>query len=160
MGEQNFKITPGTWLFIFGSKSSHVYRRNFENQTRTFFLGWESKFLIFWGWGHKIWVLVGVLIVRIGRYIWVTQQPQCPSGVQRLSIYTTEREARVWWDGTDGTGGRWSKVSFNFLHTFWVKRVCIYILIYEIKIVTEIVMSFKIWCQVGGGGETFLIYRR
>ena len=47
---------------IFGFKSSHVYGRNFENQTRTFFLGWESKFLIFWGcklilWeggGHKI----------------------------------------------------------------------------------------------------------
>ena len=36
---------------IFGSKSSHVYGRNFGNHTRTFFWGWESNFLIFWGLG-------------------------------------------------------------------------------------------------------------
>ena len=34
------------------------------------------------------------------------------------------------------------------------------LLIYGIKIVTNIFIGFKIWCQVGGGGETFLIYRR
>ena len=38
-------------FFIFGSKSPHVYGRNFENHTRTFFWGWESKFLIFWDVG-------------------------------------------------------------------------------------------------------------
>ena len=56
----------------------------------------------------------------------------------------------------DGTGGRSSKVSFKILHTLWVFRTCIYILVYEIKIVTNILMGFKIWCQVGGGGVQFL----
>ena len=31
---------------------------------------------------------------------------------------------------------------------------CVYLLIYS-KIVTNIVMGFKIWCQVGGGGTQF-----
>ena len=53
-------------------------------------------------------------------------------------------------DGTDGTGGtggmgRISKVSFHFLHTLWVYRLCIFLLIYEIKIVTNILMGLKIW---------------
>ena len=57
---------------------------------------------------------------------------------------------RAEFDGTGGTGGRVdgsdgiSKVSFNFLHNFWVYRLCIYLLIYEIKIVTNILMGFKI----------------
>ena len=78
VGNKISKLQQVRDFSIFGSKSSHVYRRNFENQIRTFFLGWESKFLIFWGmggmkfefwwagklifWeggGHKNWVLVG-----------------------------------------------------------------------------------------------------
>ena len=67
----------------------------------------------------------------------------------------------VWWDGLDGwTGGRSRKVSFKFLHTFWVYRLCITLLIYEIKIVTNILMGFKISCQVGGRGQKFQNYSR
>ena len=62
---------------------------------------WAGK-LIFWeGGGINFEFWWGVLIVRIGRYIWVTKQPQCPSGVQRLSIYTTSVKREF-----DGTGGR------------------------------------------------------
>ena len=138
---------------------------------------WESKFLIFWGvggikfefwWAGKLifWegggikfeFCWGVLIVRIGRYIWVTKQPQCPSGAQRLSTYTTSaRSARVWWDTLIW---RSSKVSFKFLQTLLAFRTCLHILVYKIKIVTNILMSFKIWCQVGGGGQKFQIYCR
>ena len=54
---------------------------------------------------------------------------------------------RAEFDGTGWTGGRMGrslKVSFNFVHTFWVFRTCIYILVYEIKVVTNILMGFKI----------------
>ena len=60
-------------------------------------------------------------------------------------------------DGRDGTG-RWSKVSFKFLQTLWIFRTCIYILVYKIKVAANILMGFKIWCQVGGGGQNFQIY--
>ena len=66
-------------------------------------------------------------------------------------------------DGTDGTGGRVGrsrKVSFKFLHTLWVYRLCICLLVYEIKIVTNILMGFKISCQVGGRGPKFQNYSR
>ena len=69
-------------------------------------------------------------------------------------------------DGTDGTGwtggtgGRSRKVSFKFLHTLWVYRLCICLLIYEIKIVTHILMGFKISCQVVGRGQKFQNYSR
>ena len=120
---------------------------------------WAGK-LIFWeGGGINFEFWWGVLIVRIGRYIWVTKQPQCPSGVQRLSISTTSaRSARVWWDGWDG---RWTKVSFK-IQTLWAFRTCIYILVYKIKIVTNILMGLKIWYQVGGWGIQFskLLYVR
>ena len=53
-----------------------------------------------------------------------------------------------------------SKISFNFLHTLWVYRLCICLLIYEIKIVTNILMGFKISCQVGGRGQKFQNYSR
>ena len=63
------------------------------------------------------------------------------------------------WDGwTGGTGGRVGrsrKVSFKFLHTLWVYRLCICILIYEIKISANILMGFKISYQVGGRGQKF-----
>ena len=35
--------------------------------------------------------------------------------------------------GTGWTGGRSRKVSFKFLHTLWVYRLCIYLLVYEMK---------------------------
>ena len=57
--------------------------------------------------------------------------------------------------GRVGRVGRWSKVSFKILQTLWEFRTCIYILVYEIKIVTNIVMGLKIWCQVGVGGTQF-----
>ena len=53
-----------------------------------------------------------------------------------------------------------SKVSFNFLHTLWVYRLCKCLLVYEIKIVTNILMGFKISCQVGGRGQKFQNYSR
>ena len=43
-----------------------------------------------------------------------------------------------------GRVGRSRKVSFKFLHTLWVNRLCIGLLIYEIKIVTNILMGLKI----------------
>ena len=48
------------------------------------------------------------------------------------------------------------KVSFNFLRTLYVYRTCIYVVSYidSEKIVTKIVMGFKILCPVGGGGDT------
>ena len=44
----------------------------------------------------------------------------------------------------DGRVGRSRKVSFKFLHTLWVYILCICLQIYEIKIVTNILMGFKI----------------
>ena len=60
----------------------------------------------------------------------------------------------------DGTGGRSRKVSFKFLHTLWVYRLCICLLVYEIKIVTNILMGFKVSCQFGGRGQKFQNYFR
>ena len=75
------------------------------------------------------------------------------------------RKCFIWWDGLDGwdgwdgwTGGRVGrsrKVSFKILHTLWVYRLGIYLLIYGIKVVTKILMGFKIWCQVGVWGTQF-----
>ena len=87
-----------------------------------------------------------------------------------VKTLTARREApslmgRVdgWTDGTGGTGGRVGrsrKVSFKFLHTLWVYRLCICLLLYEIKIVTNILMGFKMSCQVGGRGQKFQNYSR
>ena len=57
-------------------------------------------------------------------------------------------------DGLDGWDGI-SKVSFKFLHTFWVYSLCICLLVYEIKIVTNNLMGLKVSCQVGGRGQKF-----
>ena len=90
---------------------------------------------------------------------------QRPFGVQRRftrrarSASLMGRVGRVGLDGSDGSDGsdgRSSKVSFNFLHTLYVYRLCIYLLTYEIKIVTNILIGFKIWCQVGAGVTPFL----
>ena len=86
---------------------------------------------------------------------------------QKLNQMTPYGEARSaefdgtgWTGWTGGTGGRSRKVSFKFLHTLWVYRLCIYLLVYEIKIVTNILMGFKISCQVGGRGQKFQNYSR
>ena len=62
--------------------------------------------------------------------------------------------------GRVGRNGRSRKVSFKFLHTLWVYRLCICLLVYEIKIVTNILMGLKISCQVGGRGQKFQNYSR
>ena len=62
--------------------------------------------------------------------------------------------------GRVGWVGRSQKVSFKFLHTLCVYRLCMYLLVYEIKIVTNILMGFKISCQVGGRGQKFQNYSR
>ena len=68
----------------------------------------------------------------------------------------TRGEAPSLMDGrTGGTGGRSRKVSFKILHNLWVYRLGIYLLIYGIKVVTKILMGFKIWCQVGVWGTQF-----
>ena len=59
-----------------------------------------------------------------------------------------------------GRVGRSRKVSFKFLHTLWVHRIFICLRVYEIKIVTNILMGFKISCQVGGRGQKFQNYNR
>ena len=43
------------------------------------------------------------------------------------------------------------------LRTEVLTRV-IYTLVYKIKIAANIIMGFKIKCQVGGGGQNFQIY--
>ena len=60
-----------------------------------------------------------------------TLTTECPKGASLMG--------RV-----DGLDGRSSKVSFKILHTLWVYRLSIYLLIYEIKRVTNILMGFKI----------------
>ena len=63
-----------------------------------------------------------------------------PSGVQRR-IYTTSAEREF--DGVGGWDGI-SKVSFKFLYTLWVYRLCIYLYIYPCsKFVTNLVMGLK-----------------
>ena len=83
---------------------------------------------------------------------------QCPFDVLRLSIYTTRPEGPSLrmdgWDAWDGWDGM-SKASFKFLHTLWVYRLCICLLVYEIKIVINILIGFKVSCQVGGHGQKF-----
>ena len=82
-----------------------------------------------------------------------TKQPQCPSGGPVITL-TPRPEGpslmgRVGRVGRVGRMGRSRKVSFKFLHTLLVFRLSIYLLIHEIKIVTNILTGFKIRCQVG-----------
>ena len=86
---------------------------------------------------------------RLGTY----NVPEGPSA----NPYGEARRAEF--DGMDGWDGI-SKVSFKFLHTLWVYRLCICLLVYEIKIVTNILMGFKLSCQVGGRGQKFQNYSR
>ena len=143
---------------IFGSKSK-VFQKHMRSQA--FF---SKIWCYLMGWG-RVGTQLGLTCNRVSQVKKQQQKPRCnpylhcSSGVQRLSIYTTRREAPSLM-GRVGRMGRWSKVSFNFLHNLWVYRLCIYLLIYEIKIVTNILMGFKIWCQVGGGGQNFQIYSR
>ena len=73
-------------------------------------------------------------------------------GVHLILLYLMGR--------TGWTDGRWWKVSFKFFYTLWVYRLCICILIYGIKIVRNILMGFKISCQVGGRGKKIQNYSR
>ena len=55
--------------------------------------------------------------------------------------------------GWDGMGWmEYHKCPLNFL---WVYRLSIYLLVYEIKIVTNNLMGLKVSCQVGGRGQKF-----
>ena len=49
--------------------------------------------------------------------------------------------------------------SLFFILCGHLENVFIYLNIY-LKIITNIFMGFKIWCQVGGGGTKFQIYTR
>ena len=79
-------------------------------------------------------------------------------------IYTRGRRPslmdKTGWTGRVGRVERSRKVSFKFLHTLWVYRLNIYLLVYEIKIVTNILMGLKVSCQVGGLVQKFQIYCR
>ena len=132
---KNFKITAGRWLFFF-------FVKKFAFET------------------HVLSVILKIIQKRYKRTV---KSLQSPSGVERR-IYTTRPKAEfdvTGWTGwtcgrVDGwTGWRSRKVSFKFLHTLWVYRLCIYLLVYKIKIVTNILMGLKIWCQVGGAGKNF-----
>ena len=141
-----FKIwcQVGIWVPLF---SKLPYSREFSNiwfQKSTYIRHKRSLSTIFWKFQKaiSIWVLVGGFNFRLCTY-------KFPPGSSD-SASKPEAEGRVWWDGwTDGRVGRSRKVSFKFLQTLWVFRTCIYILVYKIKIVTNILMGFKIWCQVG-----------
>ena len=72
-----------------------------------------------------------------------------PSGSSaRLKMPEGHSEARsAEFDGMGSDGMGWdglTKVSFNFIHTLWVYRLCIYLLVLVIKVVTDILMGFKI----------------
>ena len=150
----------------------YAYKKHAHSGTRLFHQ------LLGVGWVVKTYT-VPIWVEAIGNILYLSSTLRCylclgvgmcwGTGFCPLlvcAVYAYIQHAHfVWWDGTDGTDGtgrdgRKSKVSFKILHTLWVYRVSIYLLIHEIKIVTNIVMGFKIWCQVGGGGQKFQIYSR
>ena len=120
---------------------------------------WGGK-LIFWeGGGHKNWVLVGGFNCAdwtVHLRDWATTM-----SLRGPVITLTKTRPKAEFDGMGRVGrvGRSRKVSFKFLQTLWAFRKCIYILVYKIKIVTNILMGFKIWCQVRGGGTLFSKFR-
>ena len=59
--------------------------------------------------------------------------------------------------GRVGRVGRSRKVSFKFLPTLWAFRTFIYILVCEIKIVTNILKGFKFDVKLGVGEQNFKI---
>ena len=88
---------------------------------------------------------------RLGTY-------NVPSGSSAKSITRRPKAGRARSAslmGRVGRVGRSWRVSFKFLQTWCAFRTCIYILVSKIKIVTNILMGLKIWCQVGGGGIQF-----
>ena len=60
-----------------------------------------------------------------------------PKGLPERASASLMASDGVGWDGL-------TKVSFNFLHTLWIYRLCIYLLVLVIKVVTDILMGFKI----------------
>ena len=105
------------------------------------------------------------ILCQVGDSIFIaaevsTKPVHSPSGVQRNLRTRRGAPSLMGWLGRVGRVRRSSKVSFKFLQTLWVFRTCLYILAYEIKIVTNILMGFKMWCQVWGLGQNFQIYSR
>ena len=130
-----------------------------------------------WSQVSKFDVKLGVVVknfkITIGRWLFVfysknsllqgvilnqfsTKQPQCPSGVQWKPLRRGAKRG-VWWDG------RVDRQLFCPLIFFilceYIEDVYIYLYIYS-KIVTNILMGFKISCQVGGRGPKFQNYSR
>ena len=102
--------------------------------------------------------MLSVSIFNVARYL--TDSLRGPV----LAHYSeADRPSLMGWDGMDGWMDGWdgiSKVSFNFFHTLQVYRLCIYLHVYKIKIVTNIFIGFKISCQFGGRGQKFQNYNR
>ena len=67
-------------------------------------------------------------------------------------LYLMGRVGRV---GRVGWVGRKSKVSFNFLHTLWVYRSCIYLLIYILKSCQQHCYGFQNLMSSWGSGSKF-----
>ena len=61
--------------------------------------------------------------------------------------------------GRVGSDGNQKCPSMFFLLYEYLDNVYVNLNIYK-KIVTNILMGFKIWCQVGGRGQNFQMYRR
>ena len=94
-------------------------------------IGFYKDFTNFYGFVKKM--------VQTNQYTY--NVPPGPSANPYGEARSAEFDGTGW---TDGTNGRSSKVSFKFFHTLWVYILCIYLLIYEIKIVTSILIDFKI----------------
>ena len=151
MSSNSLKFTAGRWLFFFWFQKCHFF-------FFLFFLwifkiwcqaGPGSKFSnlqqvgdfsifgsFFWGVeGHKIWVLLGGFNCAdwtVHLRDWATTMSLRGPATQHLHNERAKRASLMGRDGrtgrTDGTG-RSSKVSFKILHTLWVYRFGIYLLI-------------------------------
>ena len=62
-------------------------------------------------------------------------------------------------DGTDGTDGEQKCPLILFIFCVYIDKIYIYLYTKK-KVVTNILMGFKIWCQVGGRDKKFQIYTR
>ena len=134
-----FKIwcQVGVWGTLF---SKLPYSREFSNfwfQKSTVISRKRSLWTIFENFKNLSVFEAPTMSLR-GPVLTLTARPEGPSLMGRV-----------------GRVGRSRKVSFKFLQTLWAFRTCIYILVYKIKIVTNILMRFKIWSQLGGEGTPF-----
>ena len=91
----------------------------------------------------------------------MTKQSQCPSGVQCQPLRTRPKAE---FDGTGGRVGRVGrvgrsrKVSFKFLHTLWINRLCIFLLVYEIKLSPTFLWVSKFDVKLKVGEHNFQKY--